>query len=212
MEQRVAIVTGGLRGLGRAMAFGLAREGHHVVAVGHIDADIATVEAETASRQARGADPAARRRSAPARRLRPRRGNGAVAVWRRAHPRQQCGPDLHDDRPGPLPAGRAAEVLAGAGRHRARRHRDQLHRRRPDGPPRGALHGRAGLGPHRQRDDKARHDEPAAHLALRRLEGGARNGDRGVGEGGRGNRPDDQHRQSRRRRQHARAWPRRCAR
>ena len=34
MEQRVAIVTGGLRGLGRAMAFGLAREGHSVVAVG----------------------------------------------------------------------------------------------------------------------------------------------------------------------------------
>jgi NAD(P)-dependent dehydrogenase (short-subunit alcohol dehydrogenase family) len=45
MEQRVAIVTGGLRGLGRAMAFGLAREGHHVVAVGHIDSDIAEVEA-----------------------------------------------------------------------------------------------------------------------------------------------------------------------
>jgi 3-oxoacyl-[acyl-carrier protein] reductase len=45
MEQRVAIVTGGLRGLGRAMAFGLVREGHNVVAVGHIDADIAEVEA-----------------------------------------------------------------------------------------------------------------------------------------------------------------------
>jgi 3-oxoacyl-[acyl-carrier protein] reductase len=45
MEQRVAIVTGGLRGLGRAMAFGLAREGHSVVAVGHIDGDIAEVEA-----------------------------------------------------------------------------------------------------------------------------------------------------------------------
>src|SRR5438105_15507993 len=49
MAQRVAIVTGGLRGLGRAMTFGLAREGHHVVAVGHIDADIAEVEAETVS-------------------------------------------------------------------------------------------------------------------------------------------------------------------
>ena len=48
MEQRVAIVTGGLRGLGRAMAFGLAREGHDVVAVGHIDADVAEVEAEGA--------------------------------------------------------------------------------------------------------------------------------------------------------------------
>jgi NAD(P)-dependent dehydrogenase (short-subunit alcohol dehydrogenase family) len=45
LEQRVAIITGGLRGLGRAMAFGLARAGHHVVAVGHIDTDIAEVEA-----------------------------------------------------------------------------------------------------------------------------------------------------------------------
>jgi NAD(P)-dependent dehydrogenase (short-subunit alcohol dehydrogenase family) len=45
MEQRVAIVTGGLRGLGRAMAFGLAHVGHNVVAVGHIDADVAEVEA-----------------------------------------------------------------------------------------------------------------------------------------------------------------------
>jgi NAD(P)-dependent dehydrogenase (short-subunit alcohol dehydrogenase family) len=47
MEQRVAIVTGGLRGLGRAMAFGLARADHNVVAVGHIDADVADIEAET---------------------------------------------------------------------------------------------------------------------------------------------------------------------
>jgi 3-oxoacyl-[acyl-carrier protein] reductase len=47
MEQRVAIVTGGLRGLGRAMAFGLARAGHNIIAVGHIDADIAEVEAAT---------------------------------------------------------------------------------------------------------------------------------------------------------------------
>jgi NAD(P)-dependent dehydrogenase (short-subunit alcohol dehydrogenase family) len=48
MERRVAIVTGGLRGLGRAMALGLAREGHDVVAAGHIDADVAEIEAETA--------------------------------------------------------------------------------------------------------------------------------------------------------------------
>jgi NAD(P)-dependent dehydrogenase (short-subunit alcohol dehydrogenase family) len=48
MVQGVAIVTGGLRGLGRAMAFGLAREGHDVVAVGHIDTDIAEVEVATA--------------------------------------------------------------------------------------------------------------------------------------------------------------------
>jgi NAD(P)-dependent dehydrogenase (short-subunit alcohol dehydrogenase family) len=48
MEQRVAIVTGGLRGLGRAMAFGLTREGHHVVAVGHIEADVPEIEAAAA--------------------------------------------------------------------------------------------------------------------------------------------------------------------
>ena len=47
MERRVAIVTGGLRGLGRAMVFGLAREGHSVLAVGHIHADVAEVEEST---------------------------------------------------------------------------------------------------------------------------------------------------------------------
>ena len=48
MEQRVAIVTGGLRGLGRAMALGLVQEGHAVVAVGHIDADVTEIKATTA--------------------------------------------------------------------------------------------------------------------------------------------------------------------
>jgi NAD(P)-dependent dehydrogenase (short-subunit alcohol dehydrogenase family) len=54
MEQRVAIVTGGLRGLGRAMAFGLARVGHNVVAIGHIEADVAAVEAEAAATKPQG--------------------------------------------------------------------------------------------------------------------------------------------------------------
>jgi len=45
MEQRVAIVSGGLRGLGRAMALGLAGIGHRVAAVGHIATDIAEMEA-----------------------------------------------------------------------------------------------------------------------------------------------------------------------
>lgn len=40
MEQRVALVTGGLRGLGQAMALGLARAGHRVAAVGHIAVDV----------------------------------------------------------------------------------------------------------------------------------------------------------------------------
>lgn len=45
-ENRVALITGGLRGLGKAMALGLAREGHPVVAVGHIESDIPEMQAE----------------------------------------------------------------------------------------------------------------------------------------------------------------------
>jgi len=47
MKTRAAIVTGGLRGLGKAMTIGLAREGHFVLAVGHIDEDAAQMSAET---------------------------------------------------------------------------------------------------------------------------------------------------------------------
>ncbi|MBV8776298.1 MAG: SDR family oxidoreductase [Alphaproteobacteria bacterium] len=45
-DNRVALVTGGLRGLGRAMSLGLARAGYPVVAVGHIESDVAEVAAE----------------------------------------------------------------------------------------------------------------------------------------------------------------------
>jgi NAD(P)-dependent dehydrogenase (short-subunit alcohol dehydrogenase family) len=45
-KDRVALVTGGLRGLGKAMALGLARAGHPVVAVGHIESDVAEMQAE----------------------------------------------------------------------------------------------------------------------------------------------------------------------
>jgi NAD(P)-dependent dehydrogenase (short-subunit alcohol dehydrogenase family) len=45
-ENRVALVTGGLRGLGRAMSLGLAKAGHKVVAVGHIESDVADMTAE----------------------------------------------------------------------------------------------------------------------------------------------------------------------
>jgi NAD(P)-dependent dehydrogenase (short-subunit alcohol dehydrogenase family) len=54
MEERVAIVTGGLRGLGRAMALGLACAGHHVLAVGHIAEDVAEIERASAAMALRG--------------------------------------------------------------------------------------------------------------------------------------------------------------
>lgn len=48
MPNRVAIVTGGLRGLGRMMALALARNGCGVAAVGHIESDIAAMRQEIA--------------------------------------------------------------------------------------------------------------------------------------------------------------------
>ena len=44
MQDKVALVTGGLRGLGQAMTLGLAASGYRVAAVGHILNDIADIE------------------------------------------------------------------------------------------------------------------------------------------------------------------------
>ena len=48
MTGHVALVTGGLRGLGKAMVLGLLRTGRKVAAVGHIAADIGELEREAA--------------------------------------------------------------------------------------------------------------------------------------------------------------------
>jgi NAD(P)-dependent dehydrogenase (short-subunit alcohol dehydrogenase family) len=173
MEQRVAIVTGGLRGLGRAMAVGLARRGHNVVAVGHIDADIAAIEEETS-----GINPDGRILPLVADLRQPADCDRVVAMtlsrfggmhilvnnagltfttidparFRRAEPQKfwQVSDDI-------VRAVIDTNYIAAE----------------PDGTPRRAQDDRAALWPDRQCDDQARHDEPPAHLALRRLEGGA---------------------------------------
>ena len=48
----VAIVTGGLRGLGKAMTLGLLQTGRKVMAVGHIDQDIADMQRDAGNRVA----------------------------------------------------------------------------------------------------------------------------------------------------------------
>jgi len=54
---RIAVVTGGLRGLGRAMALGLARAGHRVLAVGHLPEDVPRLQAELAGSAAERVTP-----------------------------------------------------------------------------------------------------------------------------------------------------------
>jgi NAD(P)-dependent dehydrogenase (short-subunit alcohol dehydrogenase family) len=53
MKDTIAIVTGGLRGLGRAMALGLLEQGHRVTAVGHIAEDIAEMQSQSGAMQDR---------------------------------------------------------------------------------------------------------------------------------------------------------------
>ena len=203
MEQRNAIVTGGLRGLGRAMALGLARDGCRVLAVGHIETDVAAIE-----RELDGTPLADRVYPLVADLRRPQECNRVVAAAearfggvdilvnnagltftyidpaRYRRPTMQKFWEVGDEIVDNVVATNylAADRLARRARSR---------------------HGRAGLGPHRQRHDQARHDEPRRDPPLRRHQSGTRNGDRGVGQGNRGDRAHGQHRQPGCRRQHA---------
>jgi 3-oxoacyl-[acyl-carrier protein] reductase len=53
VSDHVAVVTGGLSGLGRAMALGLAKSGIRVLAVGHIAGDAEQLQAEVSSSELR---------------------------------------------------------------------------------------------------------------------------------------------------------------
>ena len=86
MEQRNAIVTGGLRGLGRAMALGLARDRCQVLAVGHIEADVARLLARLPGRRwlaacTRSLPICATPRNATAWLLRRRIGSAGLTSW-----------------------------------------------------------------------------------------------------------------------------------
>ena len=54
MSDKIAIVTGGISGLGRAMALGLARSGVRVLAVGHISGDAEQLHAEVSQSDLKG--------------------------------------------------------------------------------------------------------------------------------------------------------------
>jgi len=139
MEQRVAIVTGGLRGLGRAMAFRSRPRKSQCCRCRHIDADVAEVEEATA-----GGNLPGQILPLVADLRQPADCDGVVAMA------QERFGGLHilvnnagltfttiDPR---ASAGESAEILAAAGRRRPCRDRDQLHRRGSDGPPRrGAM-------------------------------------------------------------------------
>lgn len=52
MSVKAAIVTGGIRGLGRAMSLGLLREGYAVLGVGHLPEDVEPMQADVKAMKA----------------------------------------------------------------------------------------------------------------------------------------------------------------
>ena len=172
METRVAIVTGGLRGLGRAMAFGLAREGHNVLAVGHIDTDIAEVEAATA-----GSNMAGQLLPLVADLRRPADCDRVVATTL-----QRFGTIN-------ILVNNAGLTFTTIDPARYRRVEPQKFWQVSDDIVRAVIE-----------TNYIAADQMARRVAPQMVEGGARNGDRGVGQGSRRHRLDDQHRQPWRRR------------
>ena len=145
-EDRVALVTGGLRGLGRAMALGLAREGHRVLAVGHIESDVPEMEAEAERRSSADSfhplvadlrDAAECDRVVAA--TRERFGKVDILVNNAGLTFTYIDP-ARFRRPTP------ATFLAGRRRDHRKCHHHQLPRRRPAGAPRRAGDGRGAAG------------------------------------------------------------------
>jgi NAD(P)-dependent dehydrogenase (short-subunit alcohol dehydrogenase family) len=128
------------------MAFGLMREGHSVLAVGHIDADVADIESATA-----GANFPGRILPLVADLRQPGECDRIVAT---AQERLGTPQILVNN------AGLTFTTIDPA---RFRRPEPQKFWQVPDDIV------RRGVGPHRQCDDQARHNEPRAHFALRRL-------------------------------------------
>ena len=184
---RRVLVTGGSRGIGRAIALRLAREGATRVAIGYFRSDAAAEETADELRGAR------RRAGARARQrhLVPRRGAG-----RRARAARRARPQRRDRRDPPGARDRGQALGLDAERERARAARADARRRAVDA---------AGLVDRRDLEPRL---GPRARelLARRHLEGGAR-GARPLPRGRARAAGDPRQRRLRRRRRDRRARP-----
>ena len=165
---RVALVTGGAAGIGRAEAIALAEAGADVAVLGHTD----LAGAEETARRCRALGRRAVVVRADVRRsdeVRQRRGRGRPRSRTARHPRQQRGRPRR-------PPERAAP-RAGRG-HLAPHARLAPHGHVPLHEARGPAHGATALGPGDQHVVGARAHRRAAHARpLRRREGGRHRAD-----------------------------------
>jgi NAD(P)-dependent dehydrogenase (short-subunit alcohol dehydrogenase family) len=186
MQDKVALVTGGLRGLGRAMTLGLAASGYRVAAVGHILNDIADIEDMADSLKLREVIlPLAADLRKPndcdevIGKMLARFGSVDILV-------NNAGLTFTYIDPPRFRRGTPQNFWRVSTRLLKMSSLPIFSCRRPDGPPRCAGHAWSRVGSHHQRDNKARYDEPIRHASLWRVEGSTRNGNRSMGQGCRG--------------------------